>query len=52
MIQTYQQPNNQFYQQEIFVGFNRKRCLPEKDLLEKAASMKRFEYLPSGSELK
>ena len=29
-----------------------KDVLPEKDLLEKAASVKRFEYLPLGKELK
>ena len=29
-----------------------KDVLPEKDLLEKAATVKRFEYLPLGSELK
>ena len=40
-----------------FRCFTRKRCfakdvLPEKDLLEKAAIMKRFEYLPLGKEFK
>ena len=29
-----------------------KDILPEKNLLEKAASLKRFEYSPSGKELK
>ena len=29
-----------------------KDVLPEKDLLEKAVTIKRFEYLPLGSELK
>ena len=29
-----------------------KDVLPKKDLLEKAATIKRFEYLPLGSELK
>ena len=29
-----------------------KDVLPEKDLLEKAATMKIFEYLPLGKELK
>ena len=29
-----------------------KDVLPEKELLEKAATMKRFEYLPLGKELK
>ena len=29
-----------------------KDILPEKDLLEKAATMKRFEYSPLGKELK
>ena len=29
-----------------------KDVLPETDLLEKAATMKRFEYLPLGKELK
>ena len=29
-----------------------KDVLPEKDLLEKAATMKRFEYSPLGKELK
>ena len=29
-----------------------KDVLPEKDLLEKAAAMKRFEYFPLGKELK
>ena len=29
-----------------------KDVLPEKDLLEKAATLKRFEYSPLGSELK
>ena len=29
-----------------------KDVLPEKDLLEKAAAIKRFEYLPLGEELK
>ena len=34
---------------EFFTGEN---ILPEKDLLEKAATIKRFEYSSSGSELK
>ena len=34
---------------EFFTGGN---VLPEKDLLEKAAIIKRFEYSSSGSELK
>ena len=34
---------------EFLIG---KDFLPEKDLLEKAATMKRFEYLPLGKELK
>ena len=29
----------------------RKEVLPEKDLLEKAAALKRFEYSPIGKEL-
>ena len=29
-----------------------KDVLPEKNLLDKAATMKRFEYLPLGKELK
>ena len=29
-----------------------KDVLPQKELLERAATMKRFEYLPSGKELK
>ena len=31
---------------------NGKDVLPEKDLLDKAATIKRFEYSPLGSELK
>ena len=30
--------------------FTSKDVLPEKDLLEKAVTMKRFEYPPSGKE--
>ena len=34
---------------EVLTG---KDVLPKKDLLEKAATIKRFEYLPLGSQLK
>ena len=43
----YQQGNVSEY--EFLTG---KDVLPEKDLLEKAATMKRFEHLSSGKELK
>ena len=43
----YQQVNVSGY--EFLTG---KDVLPEKDLLEKAATMKRFEYLSLGKELK
>ena len=36
----------------IYEFLTGKVVLPEKDLLEKAATMKRFEYLLLGSELK
>ena len=39
----------------IFIKYNfsiSKDVLPEKDLLEKAATLKWFEYLPFGRELK
>ena len=39
-----------FYNQKVF--FTGKYVLPEKDLLEKAAALKRFEYSPFGKELK
>ena len=36
----------------VRIFFNWKRCFTRKDLLEKAATTKRFEYSPSGKELK
>ena len=36
----------------MLVNMTGKDVLPEKDMLEKAAKMKRFEYPPLGKELK
>ena len=36
----------------VNMSFSSKDVLPEKGLLEKAATIKRFEYSPLGKELK
>ena len=40
----------QLYHQEMFINMN--FCLTEKDLLEKTAPVKRFEYSALGKKLK
>ena len=47
-------PRFQFYHQEeqVKLNFDQQDVLPEEELLQKAATIKRFEYSPLGSQLK